>query len=421
MGYYFFYLQLVLCVSYFLFAYRRVDLLTIACFGFVVYLFPLVLPSYFIPEALYLINGMILLLLLIMSILSDSLRSKEASGKDTLLRRQLDNYLFVYTFLKLCLLFSLLLLFLIASQTGLAGLFEYKTDRQQNTYIYSLYVAVVSIGGVLSYAVKSRKIFVYFLGNMILLFLTGTRTHIVMLLLAMLIIYFDGRPVRVFRYFYRPQLVVFMLSIILLGVYGKDIYASLSRVVTEDQSFSETFQERLNYGSGRTSFRNAIYATEPYLTQRIFNRIYLDDYRIESDYLLHLPAQLLPVSGVISDKLHFFSNSVKTRFFATHVNSGISANFWAEGYSLAGVFGVFAFVLLFLCVLYWLNRLVFSAPYFLRPILVLMGVFFAFYIQRNSLFQIISHEKRMFYVTLFLIVLTYTGIYFVQRKPRALA
>lgn len=391
-----FFSSYTLLLLYFLIKKRNFDLNFVGFLGFIAYFFPLFFIKFNEDISVHILASLILFLFLFYTILYDLLIPQSSMNS----KPKMNNP----TFFTVLYVLTAFLLFLIIIQTGTNGLLSNKTDRTYNLHVYNLFVATVSMGFVYSFYFKFKKQFVFYLILIFLLFLSGTRTHLVMAAFTLFVLSNSTENKKfLFNSILSAKFLFLVGGISFLGIFGKDIYASTILSLSTDRNFIEIFTHRIE-GS---SFIQIISKTEPFHTSSIFQKIVIDDFIINKDYIFELPYHFLPISSPFTDSLHVFSKAVKDHYFSGWSdNSGVGGNFWAEGYSLFGFSGVILFVLIYLKVLFLFDLGFRKFPNFYKPIFVLSGVFWAFYIQRNSLFQIISHDKRLIYTFMLILFLS---------------
>lgn len=216
---------------------------------------------------------------------------------------------------------------------------------------------------------------------LIFLFFTGDRTGIVLSMLAGLIIFSTYLQKNKFWYLN----IVFILPGILigiLGIFGKAIYASITSQVISDSLIN-------------VDIIRAVMSTEPFFTQLIFNEIVNFEYRISSWYLLLLPISVLPL-GLIGFSSSYFNSQFQSSLFPWMKEGTMAYNYWAEGYANFGFSGIILFVVFYFLILFFIEREHLKGNIF-SILLLILGTYLVFYIQRNSIFSIISYLKHFIY------------------------
>ncbi|WP_157582307.1 hypothetical protein [Rhodanobacter spathiphylli] len=231
--------------------------------------------------------------------------------------------------------------------------------------------------------------------------LSGDRTQIVLTAIASAIFLSSGKcisPLSLVRRLRFAWLAAFILLAI-VGIYGKTIYGAFFDSLN-GATFSSAIEHRY---SSSESFADKF---EPYHTQMIMQLAVSRGDRISPDYLLSVPLQFLPWSGSLGGDVHAQSEMLKKMYFSGWSDSsGVASNFLAEGYLVGGTAGVTFFIFL-----YVFGLAIFSKMLSLTTALIprigssLGAAFWAFYIHRCSLLQMIGHEKRVVYFSLFLVI-----------------
>lgn len=210
------------------------------------------------------------------------------------------------------------------------------------------------------------------------------------------------------RYLVSKITIFGLLAIAVLGIYGKMIYSVSGALYSQGPDVALNLfrdYQALNMSGLR--------GTEPYGIDRMLGLIISTEFRIEPNYLLELPLQFLPLSGRLSDSLHHFSESVKYKFYSDWSDTaGVGATYWGEGYAVFGVVGIFLYLGLFLIVLFVINRGFLSGTAVGSSLYAICGIYWGFYIHRNSLFQMVGHLTKYIYIFLSL----YIFCMFARRK-----
>lgn len=383
-------------VCYFFIKKRSLDLNFVAFFGFTTYFFPFLMHDS-LANNVYLVSSIILLNFIFYVFIYDYLTLGKESVDFALSDTRVIKSFFISGYVVTAIAFVFL-----ALEVGVNGFFQGKTDRTYNLHLYGVFISLVSLGFLYSFYLKKKKLLVFYLVFLLLLFLSGTRTHIVLCFMALLILIEVEKPSSsLLKRVFKIKFIVALMIISFIGLYGKDFYASFIFAGGFNQGFVDVFLARVDNGG----FIGALNRTEPYHTSSILQKVVEDEYRIETNYIMSLPIHFLPISSPFTDTLHFFSTSIKEHFYSGwSESSGIGGNYWAEGYALFGLAGVFLFSFVYLFILFLLDLGFRKSGFRFRPLLALVGVFWAFYIQRNSIFQIISHDKRVVYTFLFLAI-----------------
>lgn len=395
---------------------RRPDLFTVAYFSAAAYFLPAWFPSYPISDGTYIVWSLVLSSIAAAALLADLAKAMAHTPAVswTLSEGSRSDRLFTSVVTFLCLaLFGFILL-----RTGLSGFLLGKSGviPGGSIGVYYLWVTLLGFLTLLSYIQNSWFVLTLCVIQYLLLFASGDRTHMTMALVASVLYAFISSGRRsLLGYFcsIRPATFSVFAIVLFLGMFGKLIYAASP--ILYQRGLAGVFE----YANGLSvGLREALYMTEPYHTQSILEYAVGSRVSFDSDYLYKLPLQLLPWSGGLGGDAHVQSQMVKDAFFSDWSDSaGVSSNFWAEGYLLSGYLGVILFCFYYLVVIFLLNIALHRLRGCTLVVTLFMGAYWAFYVQRNSLFQILSHEKRIFYVTILVLLLSLLLSFFYHR-PR---
>lgn len=392
--------MLVYFLSYFfliftvLFKRRNFDLFTIAGFGMLMYFIPFLISEYDISNDEYYVFSFPLLLVICFAYFNDYLLLQNRAFS-------IGNKVWGDR-IALCATFIAFILFCATVfQVGFSDLFVDKKDKAFNFQIYAFFISSTCIGLLYSIYVNNRKTMVICSTLIFLVFLMGSRTHVIICLLSLAVLHFSTqKEIRLVSVLYKPKVIIMILIVAIIGVVGKDLYAAFQVSLITGESFLSVFLLRLD----NLSLFEVLLQTEPYHTSEMLYFTVSDEFRIDSWYLTDVIYHFFPVSSPFTDTLHHFSNEIKGEFYSDWgSNVGVAGNYWAEGYANFGFFGVIIWGVIFNIVLIFLNALMYKTEKY-APIVILIGVFWGFYIQRNSLFQIISHDKRNVYVFIAILI-----------------
>jgi hypothetical protein len=315
------------------------------------------------------------------------------------------------------LLMSLALLAIQVQQEGIAELFfTHKGSRSVDGRAFAAWTATVGLGFVLCVAHRWWKATLLFGVQLFLHLLMGDRTLPVLAILSLIVIVHEGRATIAASTkagLTISRLGASLLLVLTLGVFGKSIYGALADTTITGRSYLEALEVRV---TGIESVRQTL---EPYHTQSILQHVVSNDFVLDPSYLWSAPLFAFPVSLPANYELHHFSETVKTAYYyAPREIGGIAGNFWAEGYAVGGWLGLAIYLLIFALVLIVFDRWSRRATGFAKAAAVLCGATWAFYIHRNAMFQIISHEKKYLYAFLF-VLLVATVVRFVMHGRRS--
>lgn len=389
---------------------RRIDLVTVAYLSAIVYFMPAFLVSYEMPTMQYVVYATFFLGLVLCAV-ATSVRffsippsnEFECSYEDLLGAR----------------FFGLVSLLSVGTQIavfGISDFFAYKTEQLRNPLIGYLWSTALAYAFLLALKVKSR--FLVSLGGVqyFLLFMSGDRTHVAIAAVSSVIFFLsrDRRCVLRFALDNKGTLLLAMPALFLFAVYGKDVYGSVYVSFAGGGSFWEVFIDRL------AAQNDAVSNSEPYFIQSMLTRVIEAGTSIPPDYLAYIPVQFLPWSGELGGDVHVQSRMFKELFFSDWSDeAGVSSNILAEAYSVAGLVGVIVFCSFYSFVLLLFQYLLARTVGVWRICFSIMAAYWTFYIHRNSILQMIGHEKRIFYFAVLSVFLIWLVSTFARRAgPR---
>jgi len=382
---------ILVAISIILYLNRPVDLLTLGLFSSYIYF----LPAFFWYESLPMEAYTIYVITLVFFVIAGVLASK------TVMLRQCDR---VQVFSNYSFLFYLL--WFLTSVFGLLDLLIHgwsfdlsKIDSTRGDVISYSWSVFLGYFFVLSLLTKNRVGFVFGAINYSIIVALGDRTQVVVMLLVAILCFVGYRKDTLYDALKKIGLKgTFLLVLVgFVGVFGKEFYGAI-QMANGFSDFFFVFQERIFGFAFQSSF-------EPFHVQTILRLTVDTGLAIDYEYLLRAPLQMLPFATEFGGDVHYQSNIVKNFFFSDwREESGVSSNFFAEGYMVFGMLGGIMFSFIYVSLIYIINAGVFKANGFWRIVLLFAGVFLAFYLHRSSVYQLIGHEKRIFYSGVFVII-----------------
>lgn len=382
---------LVISVSAY-FAHRRVDIMTVCFASSVIYFWPGLFPTYEVVLGAYAIYAFVLILIFTGALALDRLPVREACGGFSekrilaLLRGTLVLYL------------PLLVMALLTFETEAV---VNKVEAGGGLIHYSL---AVVLGYMSACALLlRRKIWILVAAvNYGWIILLGDRTQFVLAAFASLLLYASYYPIVPIEQFRKASFrnVAFAVSAAFVGLFGKDVYGAFFDY-NSGLNFGTALFTRLSHSVDNPSSR-----FEPYHVQSILNLAIGNSDRVDPSYLLGAPLQLLPLATALGGDVHVQSQYVKNLYFADWSDqAGVSSNFFAEGYLSFGYAGAVFFCGLYVGISFALALILRKHGAAVRLWASFAGAYWAFYLHRSSLFQMIAHEKRVAYSILVIIIL----------------
>src|SRR5690554_6934384 len=172
---------------YFFILRPRFDIFSITYLGSCLYFFPSVFPGDSFFWANYIVYWGALLALILSSAIFD-FKNGASSSVSIFLQAESDRFFF-HIFSVCCLLFSVFVLVAQLYKSGLDGFFLSKQDQVRNAHLHMLFVGGVSLGLVYSIVGRFRYLFFMFIMMLGLLFASGDRTLLVVMMLGFILLY----------------------------------------------------------------------------------------------------------------------------------------------------------------------------------------------------------------------------------------
>jgi hypothetical protein len=277
---------------------------------------------------------------------------------------------------------------MIEVEVGLYNYFLTKISAGQihdNFTIFSIiYYSSGTILAILFILKNNYRFYLLVILIVLMYILTGDRTQPAFIIVFWIISYITKIDKIGFK--------VIIISIIsLIGItYGKQLYIYL---ITGSLKAFENYHG-IGF-EGLSESVSLIQAIEQGILMNVNIKLYLHNFWM----------YLSPIS--LGDDLHYFSHFYKKLLFPEYSeNSGVAGNFLLEIYWNYSYYGLFIFGMLNVIILKTLQRI--SKMKQNHSILIaLMIIVFYLYFPRNSLFTIISHEKKFLYTYILATIIIY--------------
>lgn len=406
MGIIFLYASFFFSLLYFLFSKRRVDFLVLYFFS----LFLFSLPAFFsmtyivgkggysIPSLeMYFVYGVAFLGCALVAIVSDY--NEMGAGNKRCVQLSHENSLPVGFFCLSSLMFSLLILYSVYA--GLAGA-RNKSEALEGVGIEYMILGGLSVVGFLVSHYSGKRFFqVAFFLVVFFLFLVGSRSPLVFLILGWFVIRFQDKELVLLKKYKWFFLGLIALTVVILG---KSLYGYLYSGKGFGAWFSDIGIEYFLSGS------------EFLRTNGVLSLVLDSKYEIPG---WSVPASLLKVlpfpEGVYSFDISYFANNFQGDNLAW-VDYGVAFNPWAEAYSWMGLAGVVIYALLIPCLLRLLWRLMHETgnPVY-KTLFIVCGVTIAFWIHRNTLGSTLGYIRNVFYPVLIIYLFSKGAAVFFRR------
>ena len=252
---------------------------------------------------------------------------------------------------------------------------------------YTMFMALALLISVYATVYRDRVFFVIGLGLLLSTFVIGSRSAFVLFALVVVVNYFIERGTRI------KVLSLFNMLFVVLSV----LFIASSKHLYE-AIISHGFSSGVEVYLDGFTIATIVGGLEGQSTQYILNKVIESGFGVPA---LHVPQgflRLLPLpSSAYGIAVTDFNELFQPVLFPS-INYGLAFNPWAEAYSWAGYLGVFLMSIFYLMVIYVLNwQSFFNRRKIIRVLCVVIGVYFAFWLHRNSLGSILSYVRNVVY------------------------
>jgi hypothetical protein len=401
--------------AYFLLRQRQFDFCSLGFFSALVYFSPGFIGVTYVPGtvprieeivsgAYHLMTG-ILLIVLVTTFVFDSLFSLKTSGPLQLVRMQGDRF-----FPQLALLIGCAsccgTLYEIRSVIGSAekeDLLQH-LGRWQILFEFSISFAVLGL-------LQRKRYFALAVASCLLLFevFLGFRTAAVTTLLAVVLVQVQRHGK--FRLYRQTKLLLLLATAFLFALLVKQfLYSIRYGAISGDSSL---FFEQL---TNPDSYFFAVISSEPSITVTTLSAIVQAKYSVPISHLADVMNTLLPFSNELGGQAKGFNAYFQPALFPD-VDFGMANNIWAEMYAVGQYSGAYLFALLFslgLCCFSLASRHVTGS---LQVMVILSGVYWAFYIHRNDLLYQCLLERRVLFTYLMIYGVSWAVVLSCRKSP----
>lgn len=385
---------------YFVCAKRRFDFFTLANFSASIYFLPGVfgfvlnpytsnikikVPIY--PET-YLVMTLVLFGILISGFLN---KTKKTNNIHEIQKKQTITP-------ELSLLIGTLGIIISFITTGQNLLLADKGEMLNYMNRYHLFWQIgASIGGVLAYVTKKRKILILSLVLLLIDVYIGFRSVFAILMLSILTIHFSKKePIGFYKYINIKMILLIIPFLLFVFVY-KYLYIAIK--LGEWQVVLEKITDINTYFLAITN-------SEPFTTQAILNEVIGNNFQTDLSHFKGILYQFILFSPELGAKSTSFNDLFQPVLFP-YQRFGLANNIWAEMLSSGGVGLLLIFILVFCLILKIFSNLLFVGNPMIIGISALLGAYWAFYIHRNDLLYQVNLEKNIFLLFLFCFIIDY--------------
>lgn len=371
----------ILMIGFFYFINTRYTFYTLAFFSVLVYTYPLLVRSSYNIEiyCVYIIISIFLILMSIGYVKKYNLYIARIDYDFIKKKEFFDTIIFIF------ILISVYNFFTFSSNfTGS------KLDNEVGLLhgFRSVLLGFLFLFGVLQ---RSYKLILFSSILYLQMLVTGDRTQIVIETLVVGSCFLFMEKATVLNIYKRNFFIsnILILFLIIFGLFGKVIYGAFYDMFLGYSYFEALYIRIINFIKNPNS-------VESNHVLNIFSLVVNSNYKIDMDYLLYTPLMFFPFTSGFTINSHFIPEYLKNTFFSGwSEKTGVSCNFFAEGYLSFGLLGAIVFVIIYLSGIFIFQKLLKSKNFYIRFFSLFGGVFWSFYIHRSSLFQIIAHQKRL--------------------------
>lgn len=267
--------------------------------------------------------------------------------------------------------------------------------ENSNMMLNIIYSTLPVFGFLASLKYKNKKLILIFSTILLIIFLFGARRSLALAIIGSMIIILNDKK---FVFLKQYKMIAIGLSGMFLVLIGKVLYGYVlsNGVVQGVSAWKNDF-----------TFDYLFTGSEFLTTSAILNSVIVNDFHTDKIHYFYsfLALQPIPLSyfGYSSS---YFNDMFQPALFPG-LYYGMAYNPWAEAYSAFGYLGVvFLSVLIFILLdLVW--KLYCRSNSIWSFLFLMLGLYLAFWIQRNSLGSIFAYLRNIFY-PLFFIILIYS-------------
>lgn len=263
-------------------------------------------------------------------------------------------------------------------------------------WVYVFWRVTASLFLLLAFVMRSRWLWVA-VPLITSLYLGGDRTGPAMAALAVAIAWMTGKqPGPFWRTVLRGSPVLLFVGVLML--FGDYVFTGI-RLWVMGAGVDE-----LRQVARQLEWSTVLRTSEPFVTQMILNEIVRQSFYVGPAHLVGVFYQIWPSPSAFGYPSGIFNELFQPVLFpesrSAIANWGVAYSYWGEALATGGwaMYGVFLTV--FLSGLSLLDRLIRSPSAPVSAVGALLGAYWAFYIQRNSLANILTYERHILYLAL---------------------
>lgn len=307
-------------------------------------------------------------------------------------------------FLKFILIISLLGFF-VYFPTIMSSKSKVELLENSNMLVSVIYSTLPVFGFLAALKFNNKRYIYMFLGLLLLIFLFGARRSLALAVIGSLVVLLHEHKLILLKQY---KVIALGLVGIVLVLLGKVMYGYV---------LSHGIVNGINTWKDEFSYDFLITGSEFLTTSAILNNVLINDFNTDKIYYFYsfLALQPLPLSYFNYSSSYF--NDVFQPVLFPGLYYGMAYNPWAEVYSAFGYMGVIllSFLIFGLLKFFWFmyrrSKNIWSLLF------LMLGIYFAFWIQRNSLGSIFAYLRNVFYPLLFIIfIYLFISKFFKVRK-----
>lgn len=267
-------------------------------------------------------------------------------------------------------------------------------DEQSVSYVRLLWRWINAIGFIAAIITGHGRTAIVFLTALIIYFLAGDRTVIIITAICVAIV--SGYGQSLFRFFLTPRSIIGGIVMLMLAVFGKPIYLAV-KAGSLDVLISAFDMQWLN---------RAVKTFEPFVQHNILDLVVRYNYQIPiNDLFEGLLGQLLIIPSAFGFDSNIFNTEFMAHFGLNKLAYGIAGNYWAQGWAVGGFLGVAFFAFIYGVILRICNDRMRKYTGCLYILYALLGTMVAVYVHRNSMDNMLSFVRQIVIAILATVIL----------------
>jgi hypothetical protein len=268
-----------------------------------------------------------------------------------------------------------------------------------------LWENTVCLGAVTSYICKKKKTFILYLAMICFIIFMGDRTIPAIAFIAIVTYSFfiKGKQKILFNNY---KMILTSSLIIFFFFLYKYLYIDIKLGL---------WDRVLKNLSNPTFYLDVVKFSEPFSIQTILNETIRQDYKVGMEHFRGIINQFILFADKFGAQSTTFNSLFQNDLFPG-VKYGMGSNIWAEMWSSGGYPLLVLFLILFNFILFVGNRVLSKVGKEIQSLVLIVMSYWSFYIQRNSLEYTINLSKRIFFIWIFVVLMSVIFNSLVKRK-----